>query len=238
MKVSLDPINKFNYNQLDNHGFYMVMVDDSLRAITTPFMCKDYIQDMFWALRTGKDGAEVYGMLVRSDMLTEEDFYKIALVQRGNNLKEYAERIQGFINFLDDAQGITRTKVQTTDDDYTLLVTFHRDWTQNGPMLSAFTTAVRLGGAYAIGESPVDFMNRIHEEATWCPDDEEYDEDEPNEVDPAWSTVDAARLDVTMPKFSALLKGHKVVSSWTDFTNVYVAHDTGIYDFSRFPEVD
>src|SRR5690349_3535984 len=61
VEVDLKPVKSFRYSQLNNRGFSFALLNKEGKALHTPFMCKDYLQDIFWSENTGASGG-IYGL--------------------------------------------------------------------------------------------------------------------------------------------------------------------------------
>jgi hypothetical protein len=144
------------------------------------------------------------------------------------NLENHAEKLQAFLNVFEDSLEIPHSKIHTTDNPIIVIVEFSKDWTENGPFLSAFTTLIRLGGLYEEGDV-LDYLKKIH--------GYKIPANQPKGF-PRYMLVDIQRLDISLPKFAALLEGKRPVHKWGDFKNINYVHDTGIVGFREFPTVE
>lgn len=225
--VDLTPINEFRYIQIPNYDFTFILLDQNLKAVHSAFQCKDYLQDIFYTEYTGK-AAEIWGIEWSQGMLEMDvEYFKMALHGGNIPLRSQAKRLQNFLNQFEASLQIPFTKVSPTDNPLIILVEFSKAWTENGPLLSAFTTLIRLGGMYHSG-SPVKYLKKIHEYK------------HPNKQPKGFKQymfVDISRMDNSLPKLAALLQGKKPVHNWSDFRNINWVHDTGIVGFRDFPTV-
>lgn len=224
LKVDLSPINNFQYSQVPNFQFSFLLLDENLRALHSPFMCKDYLQDIFWSEHT-KNSADIWGIHWRPGMFDiSAQKYKLALLGGQEVLANHAENLQNFINAFESAQKFPLSVVETTDNDRILVVTFSKRWTKNGPILSTLTTLIRLGQLYEGGDI-IEYLQNLYKQTTG----------EIPRTYKDYMRVEILRLTRTLPKLAAFLSGIKVKGSWKNSTDVNSAHDTGIYEYSKYP---
>lgn len=233
MKIDFQPLYKCIYFQNPNAGFNMALLNKDNKAYFTPFMCKDYFQDIFWAERTG-NVAEVYGIKCRKGMIDDSvERFKLGIYWSDNNLKDLVGNMQSFVNEFDKAQGFDLTTIESTEVESEALVTFSREWTSNAPLLSTFMSIVRLGGGYN-NEGAIKYIKDRLEIA------KPYSEDMGNitKINPAFTRPDTLRLKVTANKLAAILSGIKIDAKWSNLTNVAAVHNySGIYNWGKFPVV-
>lgn len=225
LTVDLTPISTFRYCQVSNHKFNYLLLDKELRALHTPFECKDYLQDMFYSEYTGKS-IDIWGISWKQGMIDmSQDFFNLAMMGGDAELESKASSVQKLLNALDKAQGIPLTKVLPTTNPKIVVIRFSKQWTKNGPTLSAFTTLIRLAWYYQ-GEDPMEYLEKLSG----------YVSDAPGDL-PVFMMIDMKRLNITLPKFKALFEGVTVDYGWENFVgmNVHAVHDTGIVNFKAFP---
>jgi hypothetical protein len=229
--VDISPLKTFNYNQIPNHNFCLALVGPDYKILHTPSTCKDYLQDMFWCEYT-KHTADIYGLKWTPGIidLTQKRFY-LALFGGDVVLSEIKDWLQEFINYFDDSQKIDRTIVMETTDPKVLVVEFDREWTLSGPMLSAFTTLIRVSGPYKGGD-PIPYLIEMYNMAKT---------NAPNIINmivPKYSIVDISRLTRTFKRLLALLAGKVFSYDWNNIKNTMSAHETGIVGYADFPEAE
>jgi hypothetical protein len=226
MKLILDPVTIHKYAQIPNHEFCLALLDGDNRTLHTPFECKDYLQDIFFSEYTGKE-ISVYGLKWKQGILNlDQPTFKLALFGGEELLEKHAKDLETFLNFFDSSQKMLESKVFTTDDPHNIVVEFDKKWTSSGPLLSAYTTLIRVAGAYSGGD-PVEYlkaMNKIREEK--------------KKIKPEYSFVDVHRLGTTMRKLFALLKGEVFDYPWSKIASGGIAHNTGIVGYADFPVAD
>lgn len=225
MEVDLSPNNKFNYEQIPNYKFCLVLLDKNNKALHTPYECKDYLQDMFWSENTGKD-VNVYGLEWKAGKFDPKSpRFRLALLGGQVNLKPIVKSLQEFLNYFDRAQEIELTKVFETKDEKVIVVDFDNKWAFCGPMLSAFTTLIRVSGAYKNGD-PIDYLKSI------------VGKSRDSKMKPDYIKIEVYRLENTLPKIAALLAGKRINYSWDATSDGMNAHNTGIHGYTEFPIVD
>lgn len=225
LTVDLTPISTFRYCQISNHRFNYLLLDNEYRALHTPFECKDYLQDMFYAEYTGKS-IDIWGISWKQGMIDmSQDFFNLAMMGGDAELESKVLSVEKLLNALDKAQGIPLTKVVPTTNPKIVVIKFSKEWTKNGPTLSAFTTLIRLAWHYQ-DEEPMEYLKRLAS----------YGPDTPDDL-PVFMKIDMKRLNVTIPKFQALFDGVTVDYGWEKFVgmSVHAVHDTGIVNFQAFP---
>lgn len=226
MKINIDPIHPCKYIQNYNHGFNLALLDKDNRVYFSPFQCKDYLQDIFWCHRTGRD-AEIYGIVCKKGMIDDSlDTFKLGILGGKFNMRNRIPSLTKFINTFEDAQGFKHTKIDETEEDSNIVINFSREWTENGLLLSTFATAVRLAGAYEDGDI-ITYLKKLSD-----------DYKSKKEISPVYVIVDASRLPVTINKFAAVLKGIKIDYPWDKITSVIYAHNMGIVEYNGFPTVE
>lgn len=230
LKIDLAPIKTFRYSQISNHNFNFLLLTDDLKALHTPFQCKDYLQDIFYCEYTGKK-AQIYGLEWVPGMVDmSKPFFKLALMGGKENLKDLMPTMQAFLNIFEDAQGIPRCSFEETEDPTTVVVTFSKDWTANGPLLSTFTTLIRLSGGYKEGDA-MDYLKKLQEVR------ENYNSGKVTQGFPNFMIKDALRIDDFIWKLAAILQGIKVEHSWDAFSNIMYVHNWGLAGYKDYPQV-
>lgn len=223
--VDLTPISEFRYCQISNHLFQFLLLDKNNRALHSPFECKDYLQDIFYCEITGKP-SKIYGIDWHQGMLDiNVETFRLALSGGKVTLDGRVEMLQNFLNLFEIQLGISPSKVSKTDDPKIIVVDFSKEWTSNGPLLSAFTTLIRLSGTYD-GGNPIEYLSSLLQYKVPANRPQGF---------PDYMLVDIKRLDNTLPKFAALMEGKRPEHQWTDFKSIMFVHDTGVVGFKNFP---
>jgi hypothetical protein len=226
MKINMKPVHGFVYNQLANYDFCFALLTKDYQILHSPFMCKDYLQDIFWSQHTGKD-ANIYGIKTTVNMLPKRIWYELALIWTNNNLREKIDSIKNFLHPFEDAQEIKRSKILETEDDDKIVVKFHKDWAANGPLLSTFSTIIRLSGGYQ-DENPLEYLKKLRKKRL-----EGY-----QSIKPPYMIPDVQRLNIILPKLAAVLAGKEIKHSWKELETANAAHYTGLYGWREFPTVE
>jgi hypothetical protein len=230
MKIDTKPIHYFSYSQIANQGFTFALLDGD-RYLHTPFMCKDYLQDIFWSEHTGKEGS-VCGLVWKPGMIAKDaPRYRFGLHGGKVELAPHAPYLQQFLNTFEESLKFNRTEVMTTDDPHLIVVDFPRAWTESGPMISAYTTLIRVAGAYKGGDIK-EYMATINKpllepgtyKQLWKPE-------------PGYMAVEIQRLNVNFPRIMALLAGKMPHTTHAEVSTMSLAHYQGIMSFPKFPTV-
>lgn len=232
MKIDTSPRYYFAYNQIFNHGFTFALVQDG-RYLHTPFMCKNYLQDIFWTEMTGKP-SKIFGLEWTKGMLNlTQDTIDLALHGGRLDLAPHAPHLQHFLRTFETALKIPVCDVLTTEDAKIIVLRFHRAWLTHGPMMSALSTLVRLAGAYQAPEEVSEYLVRQYNDKVMSRSGSIL-----REVSPKYMLVELQRFQFkTYPRVLALLQGRKCPGTWTDFSDCSSAHNNGIMEFENFPEV-
>jgi hypothetical protein len=238
--VDLRPVNTFRYNQISNYKFQFVLLGDENQALHTPVECKDYFQDIFFTESTGIS-TDVYGIHWEQGRVTPGEYYRIALLGgEVSNLEQLLPNIQMFVNDFENALGFPCSHFYPTENPGVVVVEFPKEWTVNGPMISAFTSLLRLGWLYTGEESVLKYLKKI----AIYKDDLKRPQNFPR-----FMKVEIKRLDNTIRKLASLLKGKKYEKKWDDieipsdidpdyleeFMIEYI-HDFGLVDCKDFPQ--
>ena len=223
LTIDLSPLEEFRYNQISNHKFEFMLVNFDMKVVHSPFECKDYLQDIFWC-ETRKRTSSVYGLSWKPGMfdISTPHFY-LALSGGSETLDSRIEPLVKFINAFEEKLEIEPTVGYETENSKKLIVLkFSRDWTINGPMLSAYTTLIRAGGAYEDGDV-LQYLIDLYQNKLKHPD---------------YVSVERKRLSRNLPKLAALLQGKRPEHKWEDTDTIGMAHDTGITEFDDFPTAE
>lgn len=226
LTVDLSPINEFRYSQVDNYNFQYILLDENLRAVHSPFMCKDYLQDIFYCEYTG-NSAGIWGINWKPGMLNiNVDYFHMVLHGGSIEMRSKIPTLLSFVNQFELAQGIPLTEIEETEDDKMIVIKFSKQWTQNGPLLSAYTTLLRIGGTYSLEETPIEYLQRLLKEYKQTPVPFHQ-----------YMLHDVQRLPSFLEKLNALLYGQKVEHDWKSFSSIGLVHNTGIMGYKNFPKL-
>ena len=218
--VNLEPVKKFNYNQIPNHEFCLVLLGSKNQALHTPFMCKDYLQDILWSEFTGRD-ADAYGLTWKKGTVKiQKPRHKIALLGGEVELVDKVQFLEKILNTFEVAQGFKKSRVHPTDNPKIIVVDFSNEWFACGPLISAFTTIIRISGSY-LGEDVVEFLDKLEALRSSSMLGNKLPA-------PEYSHVDIARLPQTLRKLKALLAGKHVELDWSVSKTPMHAHNNGI----------
>lgn len=233
VKVDLSPMKKFNYIQVANYKFEFFLLNEKFQALHTPFDCKDYLNDMFFAEYTGNP-ITIWGLVWKQGMIDiSQEVFHLALSGGKEVLKDRIAGMQEFMNHFDKAQGFRPTEIHETEDEKVIVVDFSKEWTQNGPLLSAYMTLLRISGTFQAGEDPLEYMKRLMKEGIDKKETGGYSY-------PKYMVKDVNNLPKYIHKAAAVLAGVKVEHSWDKFVgkDSHSVHNTGIIGYSDFPTVE
>lgn len=213
-----------------SNGFTFTFIDANNRGLHSPAQCKDYFQDLFWSEYNGKP-CSVWGFTWKPGTLSKDaKTYRVALQEKGSKLMELAPQLLGFLHHFEGAQNFLYSGVYDTTNPDTIVLEFDARWTHSAPMISAFTSLVRLGFTYPGGDV-MEYLAMLQAKAN--PEDW-------RKKDPAVHRrclPDAQRLKVIGPRIKALLGGVFPTLPYTEIETAGGAHNTGIVGWGKFPEV-
>jgi len=217
------------YQQIPNHGFLFALLDETGRALHTPFECKDYLQDIFYS-ENNRRRATIWGMSWEPGTISPElEWYYLLLRDRDINLLKKAPSMLKFLHYFEDAQGFQKSSILVYDDDpHTVVLKFSGEWTKNSGILSTFSTCIRLSGPYKVSSGdPMEFLRATYR-----------DYRKSGKISPEYSEVDYERLPRFFSRLLAFSRGYKVPGTWEDTPNVQSAHDHGIIYYPDYPVAD
>lgn len=234
IEINLDPIWTFRYIQNDNHNFQFLLLGKNNEALHTPFQCKDYLSDIFWAENTGRK-IEIYGIEWEKGMLDiSTPTIRMALLGGEATLEPHIPNLKSFLNAFEEKLGFSFTEITPSTNPKNIVLDFSQEWAYCGPMISAYTSLIRLSGMYN-GEHPIEYLKKISaykDSRAWPKNFTNY------------SYPDISRLDNMLPKLAALYAGRKPDFSWIEVTklmgqmstnsNLFL-HDMGICGYNDFP---
>lgn len=230
IQIDEKPLKTFAYDQIQNYGFSFVLLNEKFQALHTPFMCKDYLQDMFWAEYTNATESTVYGLTWgKGSFSVDQPTFPLCVLGGKFKMKEHVPYLRELLNRFEAPLGIPPTVVEETQSDHAIVCMMPAAWTSNGPMLSSYTSLIRISGAYKGGD-PIEYLKTLNKpmmdpktyKPLWTPD-------------PSYMAPDIGRLGVTLPRFAALLHGKRPVTEWADTKSMGMAHNLGIMGFTQFP---
>lgn len=223
-KVTIDfePLEEFSYNQISNYKFEFMLLTPDFKVVHSPFECKDYLQDIFWCEHNNKRSS-IYGLSWKPGMFdVHAPFFYLALSGGSEILNVRIPPLTKFLNTFEEALGIEPTVIHETENPKIIVLKFSKDWTINGPMLSAYTTLIRAAGSYQDGDV-LEYLQNLVDKKISCPH---------------YVNVERLRLEGgNLKKVAALLQGKRPVHKWEDTTSIGGAHSNGITEFSDFPRV-
>ena len=147
-------------------------------------------------------------------MLGVRPRYRFALSYK-QAIADRAPMAEQFLRAFDAAQGCTPTDVLNTEDPKILVVEFDGKWGEFGPMISAFTSLVRLSMCYD-GSGPVKYLETLMKDTGMTDNIVIYDK---------------PRLSNTLPKFKLILEGKRGKFPRSPDDDKYDVHNTGIQGY-------
>jgi len=161
---------KNNYSEGISIGHVFVLTDDKGVAKNLPCWCKDYFQDYFWMIKTGKDFGSIHGFNHKIEKEAESYAYHIRFGSKNNTDKDgnylyctppYRARlnIRDFLSSMAKDLKLSVPKVtlgKSTEGN--VVISFNSDWYKYPYLHSLFTSAIRIG-TYISYE---DFVTREH----------------------------------------------------------------------------
>jgi hypothetical protein len=213
-----------------HNGFTFTFINEKGEGLHSPAQCKDYFQDLFWSEYNGKP-ASVYGFTWKPGMLDKDaKQYRMALQEKGTDLIALAPQLLGFLHHFEGAQGFEYSAVHATTQPDTVVLEFDARWSHSAPMISAFTSIVRLGFTYPGGDV-MEYLAGL--QAVANPEDWR----KKSAAVHRRCLPDAQRLKTIGPRINAVLNGVFPTLPYSEISTAGGAHNTGIVGWSKFPEV-
>lgn len=240
--IDMTPVHKFTYCQIHNKAFNFFLVEEG-KMVHSWFECKDYLQDIFWS-EYQEQYISVHGLQWGPGKLKNLNpkggRFELGLHGGGVALKPLAGRLEEVLRQFDKAQGFKESEVEVTADPKVVVVHFSKEWTLNGPLLSAFTTIIRLFPHFNEGEDVVEGLHRLRGKyLTLDKEDGVYranvDGEEFSTPLLAFTRVEMARFSTTYRKLLGLMEGKKVEMTWKDSGEGYEVHNLGVVGCTTFP---
>lgn len=229
--LDLTPMENFRYNQISNHKFEYMLVNHAGKVVHSAFECKDYLQDIFWC-ETMKKSSSLYGLSWKPGMFDiTTPFFYLALNGGSEVMNTRIKPLKKFLNAFEEKLGIEPTEIYPTESDKIIVLKFSRDWTFCGQMLSAYTTLIRVAGAYEEGDV-MQYLVQVHDKEIAVPD---------------YVEIEATRLRknrygegnyYNIVKLAALYEGIRPTNTWQETESISGAHNNGITETANFPRVD
>jgi hypothetical protein len=223
IEVDFTPIYEFHYCQIPNFEYCFLLIDEQNRALHSPFECKDYLQDMFYC-EYEKKAAGIWGIHWKPGMINMDvEKFRVVLMGGGEILEPRIAHLKEFLNAFDTALGFELSEVYPTKSSERIVVEFDKRWTQNGPLLSAYMTLLRLYGLYEGGDVR-EYLKKLELTST-------------KNASPNFMQKDVSNMIAYhgASRYAALLDGKIPESKWSDFNNMTEVHDTGVFGFKNFP---
>lgn len=212
------------------NGFTFTFINEKGEGLHSPAQCKDYFQDMFWSEYNGKP-CVVWGFKWEPGRLDKNaKTYQMALQERGSDMTTMSTQLLDFLAEFEKAQGFKYSVVHTTTQPDTIVLEFDARWTHSAPMISAFTSLIRLGFTYP-GGNIMDYLAALQTKAN--PEDWRNKDSAVHRR----CLPDAQRLKTIGPRIKALLAGAFPALPYTKIASAGSAHNTGIVGWDKFPEV-
>lgn len=205
-------------------GFTFTMLTDQNVGMHTPFQCKDYFQDMFW-VEYNEKAAEVCGFpWVPGGIDKSRKTFTMALAYK-ESLALRRAGLEAFVNHFDDALGFQQTVIEETDHPNILRMVFDGRWTHSAPLVSSFTSIIRLGFTFKDGDDPKEYMENVQKQGmiwrnTYKPDQMAFY----SEV----NLADFGRMNETKPRFLKLLDGFNPKWDYKKIPTANAAHCFGV----------
>lgn len=218
LELNEEPVYPLKYNQISNYGFQFVLLDKN-QYLHTPVMCKDYFQDILWSEYLKKNTSNVYGLSWEPGRVDfKRGRLRMAIDGGAVSMAKRVPYLEKFLNAFEDSLGFKRSVVIPTTNTKVLVVDFSKEWTTCGPLISAFTTLIRISGLYTGGDA-FEYLSS------------------PMENPPAYMKVEIARLKSTLPKLKSLLAGNTFNFPWEKLSMAMYAHGMGIMNLTDYVKV-
>lgn len=156
-----------NYTQW---SFLKQNEDLSWQGLHSPFVCKDFMQDMFWAYRTGKKNYSIYGFKFEENLnaIIKDSHYFLGIRQQTNSSKlgpfhkidEQEDNLNTFLNFFYQEIFKVREKLRfsSNDEGNIIVMKLHRSVFDHPTKISLLTFLVRIGLKYTSDKDPLTYL--------------------------------------------------------------------------------
>lgn len=220
-----------------HNGFTFALLNDANETMHTEAQCKDYFQDLWWS-ENRKQATEVWGFKWEPGRIDlKAECYRFALRFAKERLDNRVDNLLNFLHIFEQALGYRPCSIQLTADENVLIVTVSSQWFISAPMISAWTTLVRLGLQYTGGDV-MEYLDEVAKPvAKYIADTFRLGGKNENMPCHEAMLADLGRYDRIRPRIKALLAGKEARLDWEKLSGGYVAHESGIVGCKTFPEV-
>lgn len=219
-----------------HNGFTFALLDDENTTMHTEAQCKDYFQDLWWS-ENRQQPTEVWGFEWKPGRIKlDAECYRFALKFK-DVLRDRMDNLLNFLHIFEQALGYRPCSIEQTIDENVLIITVSSQWFISAPMISAWTTLVRLSLQYAGGDVMEYLDNVAAPVKRYLAESYRMGGENKNMPCHEAMLADLGRYDKIRPRIKALLKGQEARLDWAKLSGGYVAHESGICGHKGFPEV-
>jgi hypothetical protein len=172
----------------------IAILDDKYKQVHIPVMCKDYLQDVFWA-EIMKEPVHIFGLNYQPGPLKVKDVEQFAFSLDFS--KDWAEKFDsGVMPLLEAWEKRLKFKRSTfevgSSKDQRVLI-FSQAWAKQPIRISMLTLLLRVGSNYVPGEDVMKFLEEVStgKRATMMP------------------SYDAGIVRTALPRFKFIWEGRK-----------------------------
>lgn len=147
--------------------------DFSWEGLHSPFVCKDFIQDMFWAYRTKKKTYEIYNFNFNDNLRHVISNTHLFLgIRKQTNLSKNGpfekiepkeENLKRFLTYF--YQDVFRVKenlrLSTNDEGDIIVIRLHKSVFDNPTKISLLTFLIRVGLEYSGTKDPLEYLKEV-----------------------------------------------------------------------------
>lgn len=221
--INTKPLYEFKYIESGNNDFRFSLITENNQILTTPFQCKDYLNDIFYS-ELNNIPVTVYGIKWTPGQIdVSVNEFRILIFTPRANLQLMAKNMISFINKFEDILKIPRSTYAHADVENGIVIIFSRMWIENTRMISTFATLIRLSGDYNPTESIDDYFDRILNTNSLY-------------KFPSFMTPELVRKKDLIKKFRYMLLGNKPEDNIEKkVTSPYTIHEMGLFNLKNFP---
>lgn len=184
-------------------------------GLHSPFVCKDFLQDMFYSEFVTKKPYSIYGFNYKSNItnILRDKMLHIGIKLQTNSdkngpfekIEKYEDNLEEFLNRLvnlDVFGKISKFRTSSSDDGLHIIFKVDQKLFQNPVLISLFTFLVRIGFKYESGRDPIEFIEKVELVGN-----------------------DAGYRSSAVKVIKHILEGNRFKISYKDFSNIDDVHD-------------
>lgn len=174
IRINLKPPRKGSFSEIYSTGLLMKTLDPDGNACHDGVLCKDFIQDIYWAMNNDAESVQIYGFSwSKKDPHPSMDKIRIAIsnkkVTAGGLNDEIVKSIAEFLNKIEE----DLAKNSNYSIDPTIVMPIENapgeyfiqgsaKWISHPALLSAYTLLIRVGQYHTLGKPYQDTIDMLY----------------------------------------------------------------------------